>query len=438
LAASSKKTMTLLFVAIGLGVLGAFLAMLYLNARESSLRDLLKPKSALIGIVVASKDLLKGDVLDGSTLSIRDVPENYVDNNAVRPEQFDAIKGKVLQQNLSAGRMLMSSYIGSNFPLDFSDTIALKRRAMTIQVDEMSTFTGLLRPGNRIDLFVNISIGDADEKSIMPVLENVEVLTTGRDSARDYTEKVRFLRGGIDAGINQAFTTVTLNVTAKEGAILASARDKGDLLALLRNREDNSGSGFSVISSNDVLANAKQLQRKEELRRSTEQLGDSIVVGEDGVLRTKDGVVLVNQNLVIGADGTIRTKSGIDLSSRGLTLNAKGEIVDKDGNIIDPDSLLIAADGTLMTQDGRVLDGEKVKNLVGAKQLADGSVLLADGSIIKGATLDENGNLVMADGALINVEDVSNVLNVGTSVDYLAGGISKDGVLTVQKLPVAK
>jgi len=430
--------MTLLFVAIGLGVLGAFLAMLYLNARESSLRDLLKPKSALIGIVVASKDLLKGDVLDGSTLSIRDVPENYVDNNAVRPEQFDAIKGKVLQQNLSAGRMLMSSYIGSNFPLDFSDTIALKRRAMTIQVDEMSTFTGLLRPGNRIDLFVNISIGDADEKSIMPVLENVEVLTTGRDSARDYTEKVRFLRGGIDAGINQAFTTVTLNVTAKEGAILASARDKGDLLALLRNREDNSGSGFSVISSNDVLANAKQLQRKEELRRSTEQLGDSIVVGEDGVLRTKDGVVLVNQNLVIGADGTIRTKSGIDLSSRGLTLNAKGEIVDKDGNIIDPDSLLIAADGTLMTQDGRVLDGEKVKNLVGAKQLADGSVLLADGSIIKGATLDENGNLVMADGALINVEDVSNVLNVGTSVDYLAGGISKDGVLTVQKLPVAK
>jgi len=287
-------------------------------------------------------------------------------------------------------------------------------------------------------LFVNISIGDADEKSIMPVLENVEVLTTGRDSAHDYTEKVRFLRGGVDAGINQAFTTVTLNVTAKEGAILASARDKGDLLALLRNREDNSGSGFSVISNNDVLANAKQLARKEELRRSTEQLRNSIVVGEDGVLRNKDGVALVNQNLIIGEDGTIRTKSGIDLSSRGLTLNAKGEIVDKDGNIIDPDALLIAADGTLMTQDGRVLDGEKVKNLVGAKQLADGSVLLADGSIIKGATLDANGNLVMTDGSLINAEDVSNVLNVGTSVDYLAGGISKDGILTVQKLPVAK
>jgi len=121
-----------------------------------------------------------------------------------------------------------------------------------------------------------------------------------------------------------------------------------------------------------------------------------------------------------------------------LTLNAKGEIVDKDGNVIDPDSLLIAADGTLMTQDGRVLDGEKVKNLVGAKQLEDGSVLLADGSIIKGATLDANGNLVMGDGTLTNAEDVSNVLNLRTSVDYLAGGISKDGVLTVQKLPVAK
>jgi pilus assembly protein CpaB len=468
LAKGSKKTITLLVVAIGLGVLGAFLAMLYLNARESSLRDLLKPKSALVAVIVASKDLLKGDVLDGNTLSIRQIPEDYVDNNAVRPEQFESIEGKVIQQNLSKGKMLLSSYIDIGFPLDFSDTLVIKRRAMTIQVDEMSTFTGLLRPGNRIDLFVNLSIGDSDEKSIMPVLENVEVLTTGRDSAYDYAEKVRFLRGGVNAGINQNYTTVTLNVTAKEGAILASARDKGELLALLRNRKDKSGSGFSVISNSEVLANAKRLERNEQLRRSTENLSDSVVIGDDGVLRTKDGVALANQNLVIAADGSIRTKSGIDLSKRGLTLNAKGEIVDKDGNVIDPDSLVIAADGTLMTKDGRVLDGDKIQSLAGAKQQADGSVLLADGSVIKGARLDKNGNLVMADGRVIKAEDIvinadgtisdkngqllaginvskiakqlgiDNPFTSRNGVDYLAGGVSKDGILTVQKLPVAK
>jgi pilus assembly protein CpaB len=415
----SKKTFTLLIVAVGLGVLGAFLAMLYLNARESSLRELLKPKSAPMSVVVASKDLLKGDVLDASSLSIRQVPSDFVDNNAVRPGQFDAIEGKILQQNLALGKMLLHSFVDSEYPADFSDTIVLKRRGMTIQVDEMSTFSGLLRPGNRIDLFVSMSLNGLDEKSVVPVLENVEVLTTGRDSAKDYTEKVRFLRGGVDAGIAQNYTTITLNVTPKEAAILASARDKGDMLALLRNRKDVSGSGFSSVSGNDIAINAQQLAAKEELRRSTESLTDSIVVGEDGVLRNKDGIALANQNLIIGADGSIRTKSGIDLASRGLSINARGEIVDKDGNVIDPDSLIVAADGTLMTKDGVIVGGEKVKTLAGATQLADGTIVLPDGTIINGATMDADGNIVLADGTVVKPEDL--IINADGSITDRSG-----------------
>ncbi|MGB1238644.1 MAG: Flp pilus assembly protein CpaB, partial [Pseudomonadales bacterium] len=413
------KTFTLLFIAVGLGVAGAFLAMLYLNARESSLRDLLRPKSQPISVVVAAKDLLKGDVLDTSTLSVRQIPSDYVDTNVVRPEQFESIEGKVLQQNLAGGKALLRSFIGDEFPLDFSDTIAQKRRAMTIQVDEINTFTGLLRPGNRIDLFVNTTLEGAESKSIVPVLENVEVLTTGRDSAQDYAEKVRFLRGGIDAGINQSFTTVTLNVTPREGALLASAKDKGELVAMLRNRHDNSGSGFAGISQADVVGNAQQLAAKEQLRRQTAALANSVVMGEDGVLRTKDGVALANQNIVIGADGKLRTKSGIDLSGRGLTLNEKGELVDKDGNVIDPDSLIIAADGTVMTKDGKVLDGEKVQSFAGVKRLPDGTVVLADGTVIEGAKLDADGNIVLADGTVMAVDDL--VINADGSISDKQG-----------------
>ena len=413
MAASSKRTFTLLIIAVGLGVLGAFLTMLYLKARESSLRDMLKPKSEPIAIVVASKDLLKGDILDTSSLSIRKIPSNFVDANAVRPQQFDAIAGKVIQQNLATGKMLLHSFVAAEFPLDFSDTIDIKRRAMTIQVDEMSTFTGLLRPGNRIDLFVNISNVEGSQKNIVPVLENVEVLTTGRDSARDYSEKVRFLRGGVDPGINQNFTTVTLNVTPKEGAILATAKDKGDLLALLRNRKDTSGSGFSKVSLADVSANAQKLAEQELVRQRAQQLSQSVVKGTDGVLRTKDGVALANQNLIIGEDGSIRTKSGIDLTGRGLSLNDKGEIVDKDGNVIDPDSLMIADDGSVISKDGKVLNGNKVRTLAGLKE-SNGQVILPDGTVIKGARLNENGDLIMADGSVVKAQDL--VINSDGSI----------------------
>ena len=402
MAASTKKTMVLIGIALALGVIGAFLAMLYLNARESALRELLKPDSHPINVVVASKDLLKGDILNGNTLSIRSIPSDFVNDNAVLPEHFDAIEGKVLTQNLGSGQALLHSFIDSDFPLDFSDTIAVKRRAMTIQVDEMSTFTGLLRPGNRIDLLINMSIDGSDESSIVPVLENVEVLTTGRDTAYDYTEKVRFLRGGVDAGIDQNFSTITLNVTPKEAAIIANAREQGTLFALLRNRKDPSGSGYSSMSPDAITANALQMAAQEQIRQSAQSLAKQIVVGSDGILRNADGVALANQDLIIASDGTIRTKSGINLSARGLSINDKGQIVNKDGKVIDINTLEVGADGSLISKDGIILDGPKVKQLTGITQAPDGTVTLADGTVIEGATLNQSGQLVLADGSVVD------------------------------------
>jgi len=404
--ASNKKNIVLLLVSIGLGALGALLAMLYLNAKEAALLERLKPKSPPISVVVASRDLVKGDVLSTSTLSIREIPSEFVSNQTVLPEQFEQIDGLVLQHNLASGKALLHSFIDQEFPVDFSDTIQEKRRGMTIQVDENNTFTGLLRPGNRIDLLVNKSAAGTGGKHVVPVLENVEVLTTGSESAKDYEEKVRILRGGAIVNPDTSFTTITVNVTPKEGAILNLAMNQGELLALLRNRKDTAGTGIVAVDDQSIEEHVQELRRQEQIRRASEALTSNIVRGKDGILRTKDGKPLANQNLVIGEDGKIRTASGIDLSGRGLTLNEKGELIDKDGNVVDPDTLKIGADGSLMTADGRVLDGAKVQTLAGAKALKDG-VQLADGRVIAGATLDENGNLVLADGTVVNPDEVT-------------------------------
>ncbi len=233
----NKKTVTLLIVALVLGAAGAGLSVLHLNAREVQLREALRPKSQPIAVVVASRDLVKGDKLDTSTLSVRRIPQDYVDPNAVRPNEFEAIKGQVLIQNLAKGKPLLKSFIGREFPLDFSDTIPEQRRAMTVQVDEINSISGLIRPGNHVDLFVNLpasALGDkAQQKKgqpsnqILPVLENAEVLATGQSTARDYEEKVRLLRGGVGARPDSHYTNLTLNVTPKEAALLAIALDKG-------------------------------------------------------------------------------------------------------------------------------------------------------------------------------------------------------------------
>ncbi len=408
MAGSNTSTVKLILVAVGLGVAGALLAMLYLNAKEAQLREQLRPKSEPIGVVVAARDLVKGDILDANTLSVRPIPRDYVSNLAVMPGDFEKVEGLVLQQNLAAGKQLLHTFLGQEFPLDFSDTIQEKRRAMTIQVDEINSFSGLLRPGNKIDLMVRMdgAIGSSG-KEVTPVLERIEVIATGRDAAYDYEEKIRLLRGGFGVNPEQNYTTLTLNVTPSEAALLSIAQDRGDIIALLRNRDDDSGFGFTSIDRDNIAENAAALAAKAELRAQASTLSDSIVVGEDGILRTRDGKVLANQNLIIGADGSIRTKSGIDLASRGLSINEKGEIVDSNGNVIDPDDLIIAADGTLMTKDGTILDGGKVTMLAGGlTQDENGVITAADGTVLIGATLNEDGMLVLADGTIVDPDDV--------------------------------
>lgn len=408
----NKNTLRLLVIAVVFGLAAAGLAMLYLNQREAELVEALTPKSELVPVVVASRDLVKGDVLDGSTLSIREIPSEYVNPDAVRPDQFADIEGEVLVQNLAAGRPLLRSFIGREFPLDFSDTIPEKRRAMTIQVDEINSISGLIRPGNRIDLFVNLppGAGGADDKSqsneVVPVLENVEVLATGQDAARDYEEKVRILRGGIPIQPDQNYTTLTINVTAKQAALLAIAQDKGDMMALLRNRKDNSGSGFTKVSTETVKSHAQTLARQAAARNAAKTMKGKLVVGEDGVIRTRDGKVLANQNLVIAEDGTIMTKNGVVLSGRGLSINEKGELVTADGRVVDPDSIIVTADGTVMTKDGDILGGPASRPAGSVKLTADGRLEADNGVVLSGVKLNADGKVVMADGSLVDPSDL--------------------------------
>jgi len=446
----------LLVIAVVIGVIAALLTVLYLKTKEAQLRAELTPKVEMRTVIVATDRLLKGTKLSPQVLATRAIPADFLHEEALQPGDFEAIEGKVLVQNVRKGSPILASYVELGFPRDFSDTIDLKRRAMTIQVDELNSIGGFIRPGNKIDLFVSLPAdsGLTESDVVMPVLENVEVLATGESAAREYEEKVLQLKGGFDARIDRNFTNITVNVTPKEAAILAQARDKGDLLALLRNRKDQSGSGFEQIAANDLLENASLLAENARVKEAA-AAAQGFVVGEDGVIRTKDGVALKNQNLIITEDGTIMTKDGVILSGRGLTVNENGDLVDADGNIVDPDKIRVAADGSLITEDGVVLGGPKGlaltdqaleatsskgpivngKVLVGVTQRADGKLVLPDGTVVDpdDVVIGADGKVRLKDGTLVrgvSTEDPSLETADGTIVTGLK--LNEDGMVVLE------
>jgi pilus assembly protein CpaB len=116
-------------------------------------------------------------------------------------------------------------------PVRLSERLAPGRRALTITVTQASTQSGLLQPGDRIDLFV--ALPRQGRRSTTSLLQDVVVLATGAEMDGD---------GLAGSGVARAYRTVTLDVSQDDALLLLAARQEGDMVAILRASGD-SGAG---------------------------------------------------------------------------------------------------------------------------------------------------------------------------------------------------
>ncbi|NKB38270.1 MAG: Flp pilus assembly protein CpaB [Gammaproteobacteria bacterium] len=473
--------------ALGFGVLAALLAMFYLNSKEAELKAKYEENQAqTLRVVVANQDLRKGQEITKNLFSARAVPGDFVHDDAIYPGEFDRYIGRSLIANLGRGKTLLKSFMDEDFPRDFSDVIPAGKRAMTITVDDINSIGGFLRPGNRIDIFVNIPFSAsgfspelfeaakeagmlallptdiltsipgellaaadgaenptellgmlAPDDVIIPVTQNVTVLAAGRDPYRETLDALRQPQRRTET----TFSHITLEVDPQQAALITLAEDKGDIVALLRNRNDQSASAFTTVGSPDLFSNAAKMASAEKERASratvaggvdlngnlvdadgnkimsAEQLAAAgFSVNENGQIVDKNGNVVDPKDLVVAADGTVMTKQ--QLAAAGLSVNAAGQIIDKDGNVVDVNDVVVAADGTVMTKqqlaaaglsvnaNGEIVDSSgKIVSADDMIVAADGSVItkdqLAAAGIKEAAGTDPSGNLVDADGNVL-------------------------------------
>lgn len=353
--------------AVIFGVVAALLAGLYLKLRGDAYLDSLRGRdSQVVRVVVASSDLEPGTVVGPEFFQVRAIPYNLVSQGTVRPGNFDAIVGRVLVEPLARGAALHRLFVDDTYALSFSDTIDEGRRAMTIQVDELNSIGGLARPGDKIDVFVLLppQPGDVSE-TVIPVLQSVRVLAAGQEASEDYKEKL--MTG--DGPPPQRFSNITIDVAPREGALVAQAVEKGDLITLLRNRNDLSPVGFTRVGLQDLIAQAESLRKEPPM----EELQGGFYRDADGNVRTADGQIL-----------------------EGVTVDENGNVVTASGEILRADEIEITADGLVLNK--------------------------ATGELVAGVSASE---APLAPGEPLRVE-------------FIVGGVSKDGVATVGELPVLK
>jgi pilus assembly protein CpaB len=108
----------------------------------------------------------------------------------------------------------------------FSLTVPAGRRALTLETDISSSFAGLIRPGDRVDLLCSAENGKPGQTWIRAV----PVISVDRHYNRPPSGEE-----------SKEITTVTVSVTPGEGMILAAGARSGRLHWFLRNPEEPSG-----------------------------------------------------------------------------------------------------------------------------------------------------------------------------------------------------
>jgi len=275
-AVASRHRSGLLFAAaLGFGALAVFGARGYLAERIEIEKARLVPSQATIPVVVARHDLEAGAVVEPESMAVREVPVDLVPGSAVRPERFDQHVGARIGAPMRSGEPLLTGAMVGADASTFSTRIRPGIRAMSVLVDEVNSVSGMLQPGDRIDLLFTVRPPSLPgtppaQELTSTLMQDLAVLATGR--------QVRADKG--DAAGMRHFTAITVEVSPSQAQELIVAQRSGKLTAMLRNPDDRQPLRARAMDLNALLG----IEAPQRVVAVPKPMGPEIIVGGRGAL----------------------------------------------------------------------------------------------------------------------------------------------------------
>lgn len=218
-----NKTWLILGVAAVIGVLAALAARSFLSSQIDAIEA--RGKGKTVNILVAKRELKRGDKVNSDSVAVRAIPVDFAHSGAITPEAFNRVDGQTLAYPLRPGEIVLWGLMEGKRVPTFSARVEVGHRAMTVPVDEINSISGMLEPGDVIDLLVTID--QKGKKVTLPLMQNVQVMATGQRAI-----------DGAKEGERKSFSTVTIDATPAQAENVIIARDAGRVTALLRNPDD--------------------------------------------------------------------------------------------------------------------------------------------------------------------------------------------------------
>ena len=218
-----NNTVVLLIVAGACGLVTMLAVRQYLASHNQ------KEEVEKVQVLVAAVSVKPGDPLTDQNTTMKTVeaascPEGCVTD----PEQIRERGSKVARD---PGDWIMASHLTAEGGFGASSNIPQGMRLTTVPVDSTTNHSGMLQPGNRIDLFLSFKERDPSDgqqkEKVIPLLEYIEVFAV--DSQ---------VYGADASGENDKARNISLLVDTEQLMKITLARKKGTISTALRSSDD--------------------------------------------------------------------------------------------------------------------------------------------------------------------------------------------------------
>lgn len=185
-----------------------------------------------IRLLVALKPIERGKPITEDSLTVREVPQAYVEDRAVKEVEKAKILGLKVGTTVSAQQTVMwTDLVTANEERrDLSSLVQPGLRAVSIRTHRDDVSSAMIKPGDYVDVLAVVmdSTFSNENRTSMVLLQRVLVLAAGFETSPDQMEKKKDLGESV----------LTLSLTLSQAQLLALASEKASLSVALRNPDD--------------------------------------------------------------------------------------------------------------------------------------------------------------------------------------------------------
>jgi pilus assembly protein CpaB len=312
--------------ALGFGAVSFYGAHDFIQTELAAEKQRLRPRDERVSIVVARRDLKQGEAVTADTMAVRQIPVDLVPGTAVRESAFRQYEGSRLAVPMKSGEPLVTLGLSQQENALFSAQVRKGVRAMTVAVDEINSISGMLRPGDHIDLIVTYRRpgNTASSDVTVALMQDVLIMATGKQ-----VRTTPNVTGSAPA--SRSYTTITIEAEPVQAQRLIIAQRSGRLTAVLRNPDDRERITKRVMDLRSLDGPA----RTGGTSRSTTEL----IVGGRGSLE--------RQQQSLGTEASAATKPS------PVQMIVPTAVSDSHSNAAEPaDATLLASDQPVASDSG--------------------------------------------------------------------------------------